>query len=93
MEENVDYDVEVGEDIPPTIREIRREKFGILADCDLLVDSDKRTITIVVDNPLPDEDRVTIETNFEKVVSVMAKKVGGTLLSALLPDVKFLDGK
>lgn len=52
----------------------RREKFGMAADCDMVIVN--RLCAITVDNPLPDDDMAILITNVEKVVDVVIGVVG-----------------
>lgn len=76
----------------PEAKNERRTKFGMLADCDMDIDKDKRIVTITCDNPLPDDDVVIIKTSLEKVVSIMSEKVAGSLIGNF-GKAKFFDGK
>lgn len=52
----------------------RRDKFGISADCDIMVVN--RLVAIVVDNPLPDDDMAILVTNAEKVIDLALGGIG-----------------
>lgn len=68
------------------------EKFGIFADSTCAVDEAKRTVTITIDDPLPDKDRIEITTDEAKVCQLLAGSVGG-FLKDLAGKVRFFDGK
>lgn len=70
--------------------EERRKRFGIWADCDLEV-KPGRKVSIIVDNPLPDDDRLIFETNLEKVIAKTVKAGAGKLLAQ--EDLSFFEGK
>jgi hypothetical protein len=74
----------------PTDVEKRRQKFGFWADSSIELLPDRK-VRITVDNPLPDDDKLIIETNQEKVACIMTKSVAGTILGSV--DPKFFDGK
>lgn len=68
------------------------EKFGIFAECVCEVDEANRTVKIVIDDPLPDKDRIEIYTDEAKVCQLVAGNVGG-FLKDMAGQVKFFDGK
>lgn len=71
--------------------ETRREKFGIWGDCTVSCDTD-HTVKVVIDAPLPDKDKITIETDEAKAAKILSTAVAGMLLNAP-PEMKFFDGK
>jgi hypothetical protein len=54
--------------------EERRERFGMAADCDMIVVN--RLTAVVVDNPLPDDDMAILVTNTEKIIDLVLGGIG-----------------
>lgn len=67
----------------------RRTKYGIAADCEVKVDGNIAVITI--DNPLPDNDRIILEMDKAKLISIGANAMGAFLGGMAKPT--FFDGK
>lgn len=93
--ENVTTDPTETQIIPAIdIQEERRVKFGIWADTQVSVESMDNRCIIIIDNPLPDSDRITIETETAKVAALVTRSVAGALLGdSLGSQIKFFDGK
>lgn len=70
------------------VMSVRRRKYGIMADCDLEVNGN--VVRITIDNPLPDNDKVILETDKAKVIQSVSGPIAGFLLSLEKP--KFFDG-
>lgn len=67
----------------------RRDKYGIAADCEVVVDGNIAIITI--DNPLPDNDKITLEMDKAKLITLGANAMGTFLGGMIKPT--FFDGK
>jgi len=83
------------DDLTPEEREAFEERvirFGDLAACDMLVDDQNRLVQVLIDNALPDDDVVLIQTNTEKACKAIADAVAGNVLQ-IGGNVKFFDGK
>jgi hypothetical protein len=79
--------------IAEPVPEINRvDKFGPVWG-DSTVSAAGHKVTVVIDNPLPDSDRITIETDEAKVAALITKAVAGMLLSSGNSQIKFFDGK
>lgn len=72
---NIADDVQIESDAVLTER---RKTYGIWADCG--ISTDGNTVRVVIDDPLPNEDRVIIETSREKASAVLTKAVAGDLI-------------
>jgi hypothetical protein len=92
MTDDQEFEIELEENEPMSeTYEERQEKFGLWADTEISVEPDD-VVKIVIDRPLPDRDKVTIETDSAKAAAMIAKSVAGTLMSTG-KDIKFLDGE
>jgi hypothetical protein len=65
------------------------EKFGLWADS--TVNTENGVTKVVIDNSLPDLDRVIIETNESKAAMLISRAVAGVVLASG-KNIRFFDG-
>jgi hypothetical protein len=61
-----------------TSLDTRREKFGMAADCDIIIEG--RLAAIVIDNSLPDDDMAILVTNVEKIIDKFLGAAGSRFM-------------
>lgn len=73
-------------------KELEIEEFGIWAECTCEVNEAERTVKVIIDDPLPDKDRIEITTDEAKACQLIGGAVGG-FLKDMAGQVRFFDGK
>jgi hypothetical protein len=64
-------------DVPTAIDQsvVTQGDASFLSACNIIVNNERRTVKIIIDNPLPDEDVIEITTTVEKAVALLYQAV------------------